>query len=768
MVVTFFLLYCSYKEHIHVCYLLCTFPQTYFIMKFILYSFILYCLCFSSVFAQSQKAPKKDTVKTKEISTQEVVVTATRQKEINLEVPLAVTVVPQKILENARGYGLDEVLSLVPGTLVQSRSGNHDVRVTIRGFGARGAGERSNAGTSRGIRFYQDGIPDTEPDGRTAFDLIDLSGASSIEVIRSNASSLWGNAAGGIVSISTIPTSQTPFISLTNQNGSFGFMKQTLRMGTQTDAGLLYLSTNNTNFEGWRANSKSSLFQFNAGLVSSIGQNTKLNVFLVGASNNFRIPGPLTPSQYDSMPSQAQNDTRVYKPTYVQRDERRFNRLGRIGTTLEHNFSENVTLNAMTFIQAKYLERSERGTFREFTRYHTGGNAILGIKTKLGDETSLRSLLGFDEQYQDGGISFFELTSQGTKGTFPRSIKQEGANNFGLFLQEELSLFDNTVSVSAGLRYDNITYFNKSNDYSFRGDTVSSKSGTVSKVEGQGSFDQVTPKLGITWRIKPTLSVYANIGGGVEVPAGNETDPPAVYGITKPAAVNPILEPIRSVTAEVGVKNIIIPDDNSIIEDVYYDIAAYMINVTNDLIPFGSGGYYVSAGESRRTGFELGIQSRFNGGLTLFGTVSVTNNKYTDYVLDSMYSGKKTVSYTDNEMPGLPSLFATARLRWNPEFLPQAFIETEMRHVGEYFADDANTQKAAGYAIFDVSAGINQHLFEKLYLRLNARISNITDEKYISSVWINPDKARSLSEYAYIEPGLPQAFNISVGLDWKF
>ncbi|MBK7987755.1 MAG: Plug domain-containing protein [Ignavibacteria bacterium] len=223
-------------------------------MKKIVSSLIALC-CLTSVSAQTKKTSTKDSTTIREISTQEVVVTATRQKEINLEVPLAITVVPQKILENARGYGLDEVLSLVPGALVQSRSGNQDVRVTIRGFGAPGAGERSNAGTSRGLRFYQDGIPDTEPDGLTAFDLIDLSGASSIEVIRSNASALWGNAAGGIVSISTIPTTRTPFISLTNQNGSFGFMKQSLRMVPNTDAGLLYLSTNNTSFEGWRENS---------------------------------------------------------------------------------------------------------------------------------------------------------------------------------------------------------------------------------------------------------------------------------------------------------------------------------------------------------------------------------------------------------------------------------------------------------------------------------------------------------------------------------
>lgn len=737
-------------------------------MKKIVSSFIALC-CLTSVSAQIKKPSTKDSTTTREMTTQEVVVTATRQKEINLEVPLAVTVVPQKILENARGYGLDEVLSLVPGALVQSRSGNQDVRVTIRGFGARGAGERSNAGTSRGLRFYQDGIPDTEPDGRTAFDLIDLSGASSIEVIRSNASALWGNAAGGIVSISTVPTTRTPFISLTNQNGSFGFMKQSLRMGTNTDAGMLYLSTNNTSFEGWRDNSRSSLFQFNAGLISSLGQNTKLNVFLVGASNNFKIPGPLTPSQYDSAASQAQNDTRVYRPTYVARDERRFNRLGRIGTTLEHNFSENITLNTMTFIQSKYLERSERNTFREFNRYHVGGNAILGIKTTISDDMWLRSLVGFDEQYQDGGIAFFELSPQADKGKYPRSIKSEGANNFGVFLQEELSLLQNTLSVSAGLRYDNITYYNSSNDYSFRGDSVGNNSRNVAIIDGSKSFTQVTPKFGITWRIDPTLSVYANLGGGVEVPAGNETDPAAVLGVTTPAAVNPLLEPIRSLTTEIGVKNIIISENpQAIVKELTYDIAGYMINVTNDLIPYGSGGYYVSAGESQRMGVELGLQTQFIGGFTLFGSATLSDNTYKQYTLDTIFSGKKTVSYNGNQMAGMPSLFATARLRWTPDFLPQAFIETEMRYVGEYYADDANTQQAAAYTVFDVSAGINQHVFDKLFLRANARLANAFDQKYIASVWINPDKARTLPEYAFIEPGLPQAWNLSIGLDWKF
>lgn len=109
-----------------------------------------------------KKSPVRDTL---QYNASAVTVVATRQAEYNLEVPLATTVVPREQFQLNRNYGLDEALSLVPGALVQSRTGNHDVRVLVRGFGARGAGERSNAGTSRGVRFYLDGFPETEPDG---------------------------------------------------------------------------------------------------------------------------------------------------------------------------------------------------------------------------------------------------------------------------------------------------------------------------------------------------------------------------------------------------------------------------------------------------------------------------------------------------------------------------------------------------------------------------------------------------------------------------
>ena len=69
-----------------------------------------------------------------------VTITATRTPISVLRVPLAVSIIGRSSLALSRGYGFDDALNLVPGVFAQSRSGNQDARITIRGFGARRAG----------------------------------------------------------------------------------------------------------------------------------------------------------------------------------------------------------------------------------------------------------------------------------------------------------------------------------------------------------------------------------------------------------------------------------------------------------------------------------------------------------------------------------------------------------------------------------------------------------------------------------------------------
>ena len=177
-----------------------------------------------------------------------------------------------------------------------------------------------------------------------------------------------------------------------------------------------------------------------------------------------------------------------------------------------------------------------------------------------------------------------------------------------------------------GARYDNITYYSEG---FFRPPTL--------RVKEIKSFKRVTPKAGITYRISPTHSVYANLGGGVEVPAGNETDPAPTNPADSIYAINPLLEPIRSTTIEIGTKQVLTFGEEKPVATLTYDVAAYWIQITNDIIPYRNGRFYFTAGKTRRMGLEIGGDLRFRMGLSFNIALTASSNKYKEYRVDSVH-----------------------------------------------------------------------------------------------------------------------------------
>ena len=110
--------------------------------------------------------PADSTADSAKVRLPPVTVRATRSTQSVFATPLAISIIGRDQLDDRRAYSIEEGLQHVPGVIAQSRYGGSDVRLSIRGFGARGAGDRSNAGTSRGVRVLIDGIPETEPDER--------------------------------------------------------------------------------------------------------------------------------------------------------------------------------------------------------------------------------------------------------------------------------------------------------------------------------------------------------------------------------------------------------------------------------------------------------------------------------------------------------------------------------------------------------------------------------------------------------------------------
>jgi iron complex outermembrane recepter protein len=677
-----------------------------------------------------------------------VTITATRFVETWLEIPLAINVLQKTDLQASKNCGVDEILAGVPGVLAQSRYGNQDVRLTIRGFGARGAGARSNAGTTRGIRVLIDGFPETEPDGRTSFDLLDLSGAGRIEIVRSNASSIWGNAAGGVMNVISNTTFESPYVNLQSSFGSFGFQKNSAQLGTTLGTGKFFFSFNNTKSDGWRNHSGSSQTLFNTGVVSPLGEKTSLGIYLSATTNIFRIPGPLSQAQFDSLAEQSD-------ATYIKRDERRFNRLGRLGITLTHDLDEGNSITSSVFINPKYLQRSERGTFRDFNRYHVGGNLLFENRSQVSSTVKNIFLAGMDEAYQDGAILFYGLTPSGDRDSTISQNKREGANNFGGFISDEIVL-EGGWSFLLGARYDNISYFY---------DNFIEPAKNDSK-----SFARVTPKLGVTYKLSESHSVYANLGGGVEVPAGNETNPVTTSGFNQITDLNPLLEPIISTTYEIGTKGITNLNKEQQDGLLTYDLALYLIDVKNDIIPYSGGQFFFTAGKTRRMGVEFGGRMQFKNGISGGIAITGSSNKFIDYVIDSVHYGAsgRFVDLKDNKVPGLPDLFYNIDVRYAPEVLKGFFVKANLHGIGSYFADDRNKYDVPSATVVDGMIGFERVALGTSPVSISGffGVNNLFDKKYAASVWINPDLVKG--KPVFLEPGLPRNVVGSFGLNWNF
>jgi iron complex outermembrane receptor protein len=109
----------------------------------------------------------------------EVVLKVTKIPTKNLRAPLAASLVlssKNALLEPQ--LSINESLISVPGLFAQNAFNyNQDLRVSIRGFGAR------SAFGIRGVKLIVDGIPETTPDGQGQIDNILVGLIDRIEVL---------------------------------------------------------------------------------------------------------------------------------------------------------------------------------------------------------------------------------------------------------------------------------------------------------------------------------------------------------------------------------------------------------------------------------------------------------------------------------------------------------------------------------------------------------------------------------------------------------
>ncbi len=663
------------------------------------------------------------------VTTDQVVVTATRMERNSFDLPVSIDVVSGAALADSRPMiNLTETAVRIPGVVVNNRfNAAQDLAVSSRGFGARAA-----FGV-RGVRIYADGIPVTMPDGQGQTGTFNLDTAKSIEFMRGPFSALYGNSSGGVVQIMTRDGAKDPTLSGAYTAGSFDTRRGSLSFEGQA-GGLNYL-LNATDYDsdGYRDHSRSSRETFHAKLRYDFSNATKVTLVGTSLDQDAQDPLGLTQTQYDQDPRQAGTNA-ISRNTRVKRKH------DQAGVIFEHAFSPENSLTMMGYTGTRDNKQFQtlglNGRVAAIDREFSGTELKWAHKSTLaGRPFSLVAGMNYD-QMEDVRKQF--NASGGVQVGNPTRNELQKAHNFDQFVQASYEPGEKWLLI-AGLRHTRVEF--------------DIKDRIPVPVDGSGNIDysNTSPVLGVTYRLTPAVNLYANYGRGFETPTFIEM---TYSNPTTGAGPNLGLSPSKSKNYEIGVKALIMDNTRA-------NLALYRIDTDDEIatnIGNGATASFKNVGKTQRTGAELSIDSALPYNFNVYGAFSWMNAEFKD---DFVTGGIPINS--GNTIPGTYRSTAYAEISWAH---PASGFSTALEgiHLSKTYTNDSNAQKADGYTLLNLRAGFVQK-FSGWQFREFLRVENLADKIYVSSVRVN---ASQITTGAAFDPGAERNWFAGVSASYAF
>ena len=667
----------------------------------------------TAVFAQEPARPDTIGLDTTQIR-QLPEINVTRTREPLQKVPYAVGVVDRtEIQRGQQTIGLDEALNNLPGVVVANRYNfSLDQRISIRG-----AGSRSNFGV-RGLKVLLDGVPQTLPDGQSQLTNIDFANIARAEVLRGASSSLYGNASGGVVALSSEPAAAGPFAQRLRVQGGTGerdkddFYKwQSWTSGRSGNvSGTLSVSQFKT--DGFRQHSAAEFRQLNAAMDYAVSGSTLATLRLSLADNpRGQNPGALTLAEYRANPdSAAANNIRRGADKDAQQHQ--------LALRVRHYDAGGNEYEATVFGLLRDLANPlaapppsgitpTSGTYVAIDRA-VGGARASGNR-RLGSQVDAPKLTaGVDlQRMRDDRENFVSNAGQPTTAVI--LDQREQVTEFGPFAQLQWSP-DERWLVSGGARYDWVRF--DLNDR-FLSDGDDSDNRTMSAVSGN---------LGLSLSFGDQFVPYVNVATAFETPTTTElvNQPDGSGGF------NPDLGPQRAVNYEIGARGQPVPR-------VSYSVALFLGRVSDAIVQgpeVGGRAFFRNAGKTHNDGAEVGLSVSPAAGLILRGSYTYARYRFTDYRL-----ADGTV-LDGNRLPGVPEHFWRFGLRTS---LPaDFFLDADHTISSSVVADDANTTyvDAWGAGLTNLRLGWDGHTGQVEFAPFLG-VNNLWDRRYVGSVTLN-------------------------------
>jgi len=556
-------------------------------------------------------------------------------------------------LNSTPSLSLEEITAGLPGLSVQSRT--HYAlgdRITIRGFGW-----RAQFGV-RGIQMVLNDVPLTMADGQSIVHIIDPSFVRSLEVIRGPASTFWGNASGGVVSLSTQPSETASHSARLKQTvGSYGLSKTDVQVTPNLGPHQLSAYASYLSQEGYREHSDTRLLR--SGFTSDFMLGEDRGVRLVGALQHMPradSPGSLQQQAAEQNPEKA-------RQTILDFDVGKEVQQAQLGATYYDDVGPG-TLNTTAYGVLRDLENPIPFSVIDLNR------KAGGLRLTLEEETSsLQWGIGVEGKLQHDDRK--EFTSDG--GT-PDSLiidQLETVDNAAAFGRLTLPL--GRLQIDAGLRYDRLQF--EADD-------------RLGNDDGTQTFRALSPSIGISYDLRETR-LFANVSTGLEAPTTTELGnrPDGQGGFNDLNA-----EDIFSV--ETGVTG------QWISQRLSYDMAAFYQDIDEVLVPFQLRAfgptYFRNEGAARHLGAEGSVRWSPVDPLSLQASYSYVDAVFTAGTIEEPES---SVDLDGKKLPGVPS----HRLGGTVEFDTAPFRSAvTVQYVGEQYGDSKNSATNDAYTTVDL------------------------------------------------------------------
>ena len=655
-----------------------------------------------------------------------VVVTASRQAATRAETPVAIHKIGSALIQDTKALQLTEIINKVPGVvMLDYRNEQH------------GMGIRQPFGTSAYFLYMEDGLA-LRPLGvfnHNALIESNLQGLNSVEVIKGPASSLYGpEAVGGAINLITKTAPGIPTAQVGLQVDEWGYNRVQFTAGAQVGKKWSIMTGGYVARQkgSWASNSDFDKSSINVRLDYQFTPKTKLWGSFAYNDYFSQTGGNIDSTGYYSRSYKSPADF-TYRSSFSSRSR----------LTLEHKWSDNANSSLTAFYRDNALGQNpsysiswtspavtasgqvNQNSFKSFglMGQHSQNFEFLNSKLVAGflldrspnDYWAYKINLAATLRPDKKSVEKFTITQvlpSTFLGNYSAVIWNKAAYaQFDLHPLEKLRL-------SLGGRFDQMSF-----DYT----------NFIDNSTGTKSYEQFSPKLGVTYEASSALGFYGNFSKGFSPPALS-----AVFRARPAAQAAATGEKFYLSINPAVFSNYEVGGWASLWQNkVFFDYTFYRLEGNNELLGIRQPDNttdYQSAGKTLHEGIEYQITIRPNDSWNFrFGG---TNAKHTfvDFVLSTRASDAlKNVN--GKEMPQAPNFIANSEVTYKYK---GARIALEWQKIGPWFQDQVNKVSFEGVSVFNLRMGYNYkayqfftnilNLGDALYATTATRGNNATDK----------------------------------------